>query len=486
MAKSARWFSLGATLVLGTGGSHGYEIIGRMAPEVASKPVPVVYWVKDGVTAEHQARALGHIREGFQRWEDIPTCGLRFMVADTLHGATQPKVDKGKFLVIVGNASDLTSGGATYASETGPGTWFGAVADNIEDIAPVAVHEIGHALGFGHTSIGQLFPAGTLPAMHWAVASPVPLADDIAAASLAYPDPVRSLRAETGCITGRLVSAGPPATGIGGMNVVAVDMGGKPVIGRLSAFYGLWAGRFDLCGIPPGNYDLRFLDGKSYRGLLNVDEPANIRVEAQVDNAPEPASLRRTVAAGDSLDLGDISVAIEPVHADSVAAESLWVSFRGRFLPMASTALPDAPSGKRYDAWIHLRGGVRGLQIRDLQGVFAANIPPGLTVKMEQDIRTTGDAVNGNAFLSVRGVPIGNGSYTLKIPIVDRRSVVDTVTLTLRVGTGVGIAGGKASLRNPARPRKEVDALGREPGEASGSAARPEYVHPGARGNGNQ
>jgi hypothetical protein len=446
-----------------------FEIGARISDSIAARPIEVRFFVMAGVSPGNKARVIAEARRAYQAWEAVPTCRLRFKVLDTVPFPPAPADFKpSQAYVIVGNGADLASGGAYFPSRGNPGSWQGAVADGGVDIFGVGLHEIGHSLGLGHTSIGApAFKESALPVMHWAASPPRLSQDDIAAISLMYPDPDRPIRKETGCLTGRTVAAGAAggaATPVPGMSAVALDAQGNPVVAWLSEGQRN-PGRFELCGLPPGTYTVRFLDGTSYHGIMDKESLADIRINAQAYNAPEPAPVVRTVAAGDSLDVGDVPVAIEPIRADSVFAGTALS--RARFTALTGKALPPVPASGSYEVWIHLRGGVRHLTPKPLLGA-----PPGLAASVERDDRTTADAVNGNQFLRIRGnLPVTEG-FAFKAPIADLRNRVDTLEFTIgTVASRIGPPGREAAALR-ARRAAPRNALGRETDPGPGPVFR--------------
>lgn len=423
------WIFAGA--LLAGAGTHAFEIASRISPEIASKPIEVRFLVHPGVDPADRDAAITKILRAYKAIEDIPTCGLRFTVKDTVpYSRNLPGFDPRQTFVIVGNADELESGGASYPSGGNPGGWHGAVADVPVDLYQVGLHEIGHSLGLGHTTIGLAF-TGSHPIMHWASAATALAQDDIAALSIAYPDPVRDLRKETGCITGRVVAQGLPGASamapVPGVNAVAVDAAGRPVIASLSQATGV-PGRFELCGLPPGAYSVRFLDGTSYRGILDKESLPWIRKNAQAYNAPEPAPVQRTVAAGDAVDVGDIRWIVERIRGDSLylgplIRDARFQAWDGRNIPL--------PASGNLNAWIHLRGGVRGLATAGLGPQSR------LQARIDLDDRTTADAINGNQFLTLSGAVPREG-LLLRIPVTDRRGITDTLEVAIGLPTAIG------------------------------------------------
>jgi len=400
--------------------ARAFEFSGnRIDPALTAVPLEVVIWVKPGVSQADQQRTLDDIRAGLDLWEDIPTSEIAFDIVSVIQSPIDPGYQPGQIHITMGNAGDIASGAATGPDASGnPGRWLGVIA-NIPtiDTVTVAAHEIGHTLGFSHATITTNYYAQEqCSVMHFNVTEPVMDPDDIAMASTAYPDPAQPLLGATGTIRGRLLVDGTLEP-IYGINVVAEDvLSDEPTVSRISGSVDL-DGTYEIPGVPPGTYRLRFLDGHSLQGSLPISgAPGLTRAIIQADNFDEFTLENVTVAQGQVLDLGDHWVEIHPMELDGFFLGSV----PDPWSPMPITwgvdpYLPSATVNQDYELWLHIAGG-----LRELDGLISG-LPAGLTADVELDPRAHNDSfgVYGTHWLRITGTPTVPGLYTLDIDLED-------------------------------------------------------------------
>lgn len=407
------------------GPAAAFHIIDTISPSITANPVEVVIWVMDGVTPADEARTLAQIEQGLQLWEDVPTSHIAFEIVSVIHATHDPGRLSHQLKIIVGNDVDINTGGALWPINGNPGIWYGALADDPTlDLVLVTAHEVGHAIGFGHSTLSKAFPVEQHPVMHWKHGGAGLLLDDIAAASTAYP--VTGIPATTATIRGRLVVEGEgfPVTGI---NVVAIDASTDvAAVARLSGESGP-PGSFELPYLPPGSYDLAFLDAESYRGS-GLGLPADY----QADNFDDFSFAGITVSAGDDFDAGDIEVALHPLTLDGIHHGSIGLGDSSITIKPLGPGPPDAFLGQPYEVWFLIGGGLRFLS------ASVSGLPTGLTGSDAHDPRFANVRVAGRQFVRLAGTPLVTGDFTITMDVLDARGQAEQFVVDLEVRIACG------------------------------------------------
>jgi hypothetical protein len=302
--------------------------VGGRPVTVKWSATPARYFVTNrassGLTATDIQQAVGR---AFATWEAVPTSSISYQFAGFT--AASPGQDDGlstigflnrpeqtRVLATTSFLIDNTTGDLVEADIFFNAAFPWSVSASGEsgrfDLESIALHEIGHFSGLGHSALGEtelrpeggrrvvaagaaMFPiafaAGT-------VAGRTLRADDIAGISDIYPD--GNATASTGSISGRVTKNGE---GVFGAHVVAFDLAKGEMVGNFSLSND---GRFVIARLSPGPHVVRV-------------EPLD---DADVDGFFTPASrvdLDFRVTYGDRLvvvpragDSGSIELKVSP------------------------------------------------------------------------------------------------------------------------------------------------------------------------------
>jgi hypothetical protein len=307
---------------------------------------------------------LGAIAGALSTWSGIATSALQFAPAGTTAAVNTP-TDRQNVIVFSDTPANRSLLGSTvlalttcmYMASDGaitdsdivfnPAYTFStSMAYNTVDLQAVLTHELGHALGAGHTTVlgASMFQATSYNDNHQATLSP----DDIAFAASRYP-------AQGGNGNGILIGKATLSNGspIRGGAVTVLDPSSGITIGSLTS---LTDGSFEFQA-PPGNYLIyveplggyvvpanlnipsstvvdtnfqsTFLGGNDNPSMVNLTAGASLSVNIQADGPPPmfQTPYLATDSAGSSGDM--VLFERGPVSISSGQAADILISGPG-------------------------------------------------------------------------------------------------------------------------------------------------------------
>jgi hypothetical protein len=275
----------------------GFTLNGR---EVTLKwnAAPIRYFVNNrGTTGLSAADFQSAVARAFATWQAVPTASVAYEFAGftasnpgdadgrtTLGFLNQPSDDRvlaATSFLVDGQTGELLESDIFFNSIF---SWSTAAAGEAGkfDVETIALHEIGHLSGLGHSALGEtelsgsgrrvlssgavMFPIALGPGdVSWRSLSP----DDIAGISDLYPDD--QFNDKTGSISGRITKNG---NGVFGAHVIAFD----PASGERVANFTLdGSGAFAIAGLAPGPHVLRVepLDDADVESFFEIEDPVD-------------------------------------------------------------------------------------------------------------------------------------------------------------------------------------------------------------------